>query len=86
MGDKEETTKTKEWLKEMFKDYNPEIFSGFVPKMKDKYITNLLIKMEKSKWSLPSISLDGTIDENLHKKLSNLSPSFQVFIDPEDLL
>lgn len=86
LGEKTENAKTKENLKEIFKDYNPTIFSGFIPKMKDKYVTNVLIKMDVNKWSLSSISMGASIDENLYQKLVNLPNNFQVSIDPEDLL
>lgn len=86
LGEKTENAKTKENLKEIFKDYNPTIFSGFIPKMKDKYATNVLIKMDVNKWSLSSISMGASIDENLYQKLVNLPNNFQVSIDPEDLL
>lgn len=85
-GDKAETTKAREALKEVFRDYNPEIFSGFIPKTKNKYATNLLIKMEPQKWSLPSLSISSSIDETLFSKLTSLPFSFQVSVDPEDLL
>ena len=86
MGDKEETTRTKRILSEMFTEYNPDIFSGFISKIKNKYMTNMLIKLAPEHWSLSSISLGGKIDEKLYQKISSLPPSFQVFVDPEDLL
>ena len=86
LGDKEEMSKAKELLQEIFKEYFPEIFSGFVPKLKGKYITNALIKVSPHKWSLPEISAGSSIDENLHTKLLSLPKEFGVFVDPEDLL
>ena len=55
-------------LTEKFKDYSPEIFSGFHPKLKGKYVTNTLLKLDPKAWSLPEISLGSKIDEN--RKLS----------------
>lgn len=80
-GDKEETKRTREILKDLFSEYNPEIFSGFIPKMKGKYATNMLIKIAPEKWNAGNV-----IDEKLSTKLSSLPPSFQTFVDPEDLL
>jgi primosomal protein N' (replication factor Y) len=86
IGDKTETTKARTALAEVFKEYNPEIFSAFIAKQKEKYITNALIKLDPKKWSLPEISTNSYIDENLYAKLLSLPPSFQVLVDPEDLL
>jgi primosomal protein N' (replication factor Y) len=98
IGDKTETTKARTVLAEVFKEYNPEIFSAFIAKQKparnathsvaggEKYMTNALIRLEPKKWSLPEISTNSHIDENLYAKLLSLPPSFQVLVDPEDLL
>lgn len=85
-GSKEDTQKAREALKEIFREYSPEIFSGFIPKIKDKYATNMLIKLDLYQWSLPSLKIGGNIDQNLFKKLSGLPDDFQVMVDPEDLL
>ncbi len=85
-GNKEQTYKAKNMLEEIFKEYSPEIFSGFIARFKEKYITNALIKIDPKKWSLPEISANSSIDENLLAKLMALPPAFQVFVDPEDLL
>jgi primosomal protein N' (replication factor Y) len=86
LGDKEQSIKAKEVLERIFQDYSPVIFSGFIARLKGKYVTNALIKMEPKKWSLPEISVNSTIDENLLLKLASLPLSFQVLVDPEDLL
>lgn len=86
IGDKEQTIKAREVLKETFIEYSPEIFSGFVAQQKGKYITNLLIKIDPKKWSLPEISLGSKIDENLLAKLVSLPLSYDILVDPEDLL
>ena len=49
LGDKTESIKARQTLKELLKEYNPEIFSGFVPKNKNQYVTNALIKIETKK-------------------------------------
>ena len=86
LGNKEQTTKATRVLEEIFKEYSPEIFSGFITRLKEKYVTNALIKIDPKKWSFPEISTGSSIDENLLAKLLSLSPSFTVFVDPEDLL
>jgi primosomal protein N' len=96
LGDKEQTIKAKKILEEVFsaqggsasggKEYSPEIFSGFVARLKGKYVTNALIKIDPKKWSLPEISAGSSIDENLLSKLLSLPSNFDVFVDPEDLL
>lgn len=86
LGDKEQTIKARKTLEEIFKEYSPEIFSGFVARFKGKYVTNALIKIDPHKWSLPELKENSAIDESLYKKLSALPPSFEVLVDPEDLL
>lgn len=85
-GEKKDIQKAKEILKETFKEYNPQIFSGFIQKKKGFYVTNALIKIKPVKWTLPAISIGGSIDEILLEKLLSLPPAFQVSVDPEDLL
>jgi len=86
LGDKDESIEAKRILRELFKEYNPEIFSGFVAKNKNKYVTNALIKIDPKKWSLPELSAGSSIDQNLYNLLSSLPPSYEVSVDPEDLL
>ncbi len=86
LGDKEQTARARKILSDTFSEYSPEIFSGFITRLKGKYATNALIKLEPQKWSLPEISLNSSVDENLYQKLLSLPPAFQVFADPEDLL
>ena len=86
LGDKEQPIKTKKMLEEVFKEYNPEIFSGFIARLKSKYATNALIKVDSKKWSLPELSSNSTIDKNLFNLLSSLPPTYEVSVDPEDLL
>jgi primosomal protein N' (replication factor Y) len=86
LGDKEQTARAKKILEEIFAEYHPEIFSGFVARLKGKYITNALIKIDPKKWSLPEISTSASINENLLTKLLSLPSVFEIFVDPEDLL
>lgn len=86
IGDKEEATRARRALAEVFVNYNPEIFSGFVAKLKGKYVTNALIKIDRKKWSSSALLAGSSIDQNLSEKLISLPPEFSVNIDPEDLL
>lgn len=85
-GDKDETIQVKKFLAENFQDYHIEVFSGFVAKMKGKYVTNMLIKIEPAVWSLPELKSNSKIDNMLYSKLLPLASSFEIFVDPEDLL
>lgn len=86
IGDKESTYVAKKELQETFKEYNPEIFGGFVAKLKNKFVTHMLIKIDLEKWSLSDIYKERMIDKKLLTKISNLPPQFIVNVDPEDLL
>ncbi len=80
IGNKLETIKVKQVIGEIFSDYNPLIFSGFSSQIKSKYVTNILIKVDIKDWSI-----DG-VDQNLLSKLLSLPLSFDIYVDPEDLL
>src|SRR3989338_1157578 len=86
LGKKSEVLETRERLKEIFKEYEPEIFSGFIPRIKDKYSANMLLKINPERWSLPSLLTGGNIDRNLSQKLRSLPRNFKIKVDPEDLL
>lgn len=85
-GTKEEAIDTKKALLEVFHTYDPEIFSGFVARLQNKYVTNALIKLEPKEWSLPELTLGSHMNADLLAKLSSLPADIDVFIDPEDLL
>ncbi len=86
VGSKEETIIAKETLKELFSPYNPIIFSGFVAQVRDKYVTNALIKIDTKDWSLSEISMNSQIDKVLLDKLLSLPMQFKIFVDPDDLV
>jgi primosomal protein N' len=86
IGEREESIKAKKILEKIFVDYNPDIFSGFVTKNKNQYATNALIKIETNQWSLPELLIGSSIDENLKNLLSSLPDSFEISVDPEDIL
>lgn len=86
LGNKEESIEAKKTLRDLLKDYAPEIFNGFIAKNKNQYVTNALLKLEPKKWSLPELSANSSIDQNLFNLLSSLPPPYEVSVDPEDLL
>ncbi|MCM2339123.1 MAG: hypothetical protein NDI62_01560 [Burkholderiales bacterium] len=86
LGDKEGSIEAKKVLAELFKDYEPDIFGGFISKNKNQYIMNALIKLDPKKWSLPIFSLNSSLDSHLSNLLYSLPFSYEVFVDPEDLL
>ncbi len=85
-GDRAGYQEVKQVLETLFQEYTPQIFSGGAAKSKDKYTTNALIKIDTNKWSLPELSLGGSIDQNLLARLQSLPLSFSINVDPEDLL
>ncbi|MCF7834394.1 MAG: hypothetical protein K9L98_03890 [Candidatus Pacebacteria bacterium] len=85
-GEKDKTSEAKKILEELFSKYNPDIFGGFMPKVKGKYIINALIKIEPENWTVPDLYPDGLIIEDLYKRLTSLPPVFSVNVDPEDIL
>ena len=85
-GNKEETAKARKFLKEFLAEYSPEIFSGFVARLRGKYVTHALIRLEPKHWSLPALTPGSQINENLSQKLVSLPSNFEISVDPEDLL
>ncbi len=86
LGDKEDTIASRKYINEVLKEYNPDIFSGFIAKLKNKYVTNILIKLKPQNWSLPELISNSSLDSKLFTKLASLPPDFEIYIDPEDLL
>ena len=84
LGNKIETAEVRKFLAENFKEYDPEIFSGFIARLEDKFMTNALIKMDPENWSLPEISHNTKIDETLSEKLFSLPSEFSISLDTED--
>jgi primosomal protein N' (replication factor Y) len=84
-GTASETEKAREFIEKTLGNYEPQIFSAFVSKIKGQYITNTVIKINPKFWPLPT-SDKLTLDENLMLNLSRLPPSFSINVDPEDLL
>ncbi len=86
LGDKLGSIEAKRILAELFTNYEPDIFGGFMAKNKNQYVANALIKLEPKKWSLPELSNGSSIDQRLQNLFSSLPFSYEVTVDPEDLL
>jgi len=84
-GNKEETEKARIFLNKTLENYDPQIFSAFIGKVKGEYVTNTVIKIDPKIWPVP-FSQKSMVDENLALVLSRLPFAFSVNIDPEDLL
>jgi primosomal protein N' (replication factor Y) len=84
-GTAPETEKARSFIEKVLGNYEPQIFSAFVSKIKGQYITNTVIKINPKFWPLPT-SDKLVLDENLKLNLSQLPPSFSINVDPEDLL
>jgi len=84
-GTKIETEKARKYLDHILGDYDPQIFSAFIGKIKGQYVTNTVIKIDPEMWKLPT--RDGpSFNPDLQGKLTALPPVFSINVDPEDLL
>jgi primosomal protein N' (replication factor Y) (superfamily II helicase) len=77
--------KAREYLNKVLEKYDPQIFSAFVGKVRGEYITNTIIKVDPSLWPVP-LRNGQKADEDLYKRLTAISSTFTLNIDPEDLL
>jgi len=84
-GSAKDTDKAREMIERLLGDYEPQIFSAFISKIKGQYITNTIIKIDKQIWPLP-IDDKKIFDQSLNQKLRSLPLSFSIDVDPEDLL
>jgi primosomal protein N' (replication factor Y) len=84
-GDKEDTEQARLYINEELAQYDPQIFSAFVSKIRNQYVTNTIIKADPKLWQRPD-SDKNIQDESLREKLAILPPSFSINVDPEDLL
>ncbi|MFA6493938.1 MAG: hypothetical protein WCT49_02715, partial [Candidatus Paceibacterota bacterium] len=75
-GTNQEVSEKAAVIEDMFKKFNVKIFPAFIPKIKDRYQVNAIIKTAVDKWP----------DKELVEKLMSLPPYFKVKVDPEDLL
>ncbi len=86
LGSSASKKEAKETLENIFLEYKPDIFSGLVSTTKNIFATNALIKINTKSWSLPTLSPNSHIEENLLQKLLSLPSSFSIHVDPENLL
>jgi len=84
-GSKVDTEKARIFLNELLTEYDPQIFSAFISKVRNQYVTNTVIKIDPNIWPLP-INEKSSIESDLIRKLYSLPPSFSINVDPEDLL
>lgn len=84
-GSLKETEIARNYIEKILGNYEPQIFSAFISKIKGQYITNTVIKVDPKIWPLPTDD-KKIIDPDLYKNLSDLPPSFSINVDPEDLL
>lgn len=80
-----ETNKARAFIDKILGEYEPQIFSAFIGKIKGQYITNTVIKISREEWQLPTSDRKATkslLADNLYR----LPPSFSINVDPEDLL
>jgi primosomal protein N' len=84
-GNEIETQKARMFISESLKEYNPQIFSAFIGKIKNQFITNMVIKLDPKDWPLLEIE-NQKLDPKLKEILSNLPPNFSIDINPENLL
>jgi primosomal protein N' (replication factor Y) (superfamily II helicase) len=84
-GTAKDTEKARSFIEKALGNYEPQIFSAFVSRIKGQYITNTIIKVDPRIWPLPTDE-KLTINHALSQTLSQLPPSFSINVDPEDLL
>lgn len=64
------------FIEKTFEKYNVKIFPAFIPKIKEQYQVNAIMKIPADKWP----------NKDLAEKILSLPPCFKVKVDPEDLL
>lgn len=79
-GTKSEVLADMEELAEKLAEYEPLIFPAFVPTVKGKYRLHALLKLKLADWPVknPKAELLAT--------LKSLPPSYEIEVDPEDIL
>ncbi len=88
-GNARDSEKARNYLEEIFTDYDPQIFSAFAGRVKGEYVINTVLKVDPKTWPFPpKLNTFGDNKESiaLADKLQTLSPAFSINIDPEDLL
>lgn len=65
-------------LEKKLSKWNPLSYPAFTPKIKNKYVWNILLKVEPDSWPAGQ--------KEMHALLSSLSPAWKINVDPESLL
>lgn len=84
-GTAKETEKAKDLIEKTLSNYDPQIYSAFIGKIKGHFITNTVIKVDPRDWPKIKDAKQETSKE-LREALLDLPLSFKINIDPEDLL
>lgn len=84
-GTASDTNKARVFIDKILSQYDPQVFSAFIGKVKGQYITNTVIKIDPAEWQLP-IQGRKPVPSELAQNLAKLPPSFSINVDPEDLL
>ncbi len=84
-GSARDTERARNFIEQKLGDYEPQVFSAFVSRIKGQYITNTVIKVNPEIWPLPTND-KLVINPELLQNLEDLPPSFSINVDPEDLL
>jgi len=84
-GSKKDTERARTFINNILSEYDPQIFSAFISKIKGNFITNTVIKIDPRIWPLP-LSDSSFLSKDLLDSLRKLPPSFAIDVDPDDLL
>lgn len=84
-GSAQETEKARSFIENRLGNYEPQVFSAFIGRIKGQYITNTVIKIDPKNWPLPT-EKKMVVNQELLQNLEELPPSFSINVDPEDLL
>lgn len=74
-----------ETLQKILAEWSPSSYPAFIPKIKNLYIKNILLKIDPASWP-PKQTGQAPGQEKLSRILSSLPPSYKVDIGPESLL
>jgi len=84
-GKKIDVVKNSTKLKGFLAEYSPEQFPALIKTAKGLYNMNLLLKLPREKWLIPSNKKVSSLDDVLLKKLLALPISYKIEVDPEDM-
>lgn len=84
-GTSKDTEKARDYIDKILGEYEPQIFSAFVGKVRGEYVTNTIIKIDPKLWPITTTE-NKKRDSKLEESLNKIPPAFSLNIDPEDLL